>query len=689
MNIIERIFRSVSSFRNKQRLVIMLACSIVLIVTLLCFLAYSIFSFRRDSCARLGAVADIIAADVGAALSFGDHKAITRSLESLRADPSIKQVFILDEQGETCSYYHQSIESPRDELQQILSRINNESRIFPSDMSPEVKRPIIWETTNLGTIIIEQDERIIRDKIIATIGIGALILLVALMFSYMLANHFQLIITTPVTAMVAAMQEVSRTKDYSRRVAASGATDEMDHLADGFNEMLAEIERRDADLLERQEQLYNLANYDALTGLPNRILFNDRLEQALRRAARAGERLAVLFIDLDEFKMINDTHGHRIGDQLLIEASARLADTTRADDTLARLGGDEFTILAQDIKTSDNALLVANKHVENLFHHYDIDGKRLFVSGSIGVAIYPEHGVSVDNLLKHADSAMYLAKEQGKNRVELFSDTLQARITEKYGLSADLHRALERGELELYYQPRKCLTRNSWNSAEVLLRWNHPELGLLLPGKFIPLAEQTGLILSIGEWVIKEACQQLHAWHCQGFHLPSISINVSTLQFQRQDLIGIVRGALASNKLRSQTLELEIVESNLLENSGSVITILKELRALGVRISIDDFGTGFSSLSYLRTLPVDILKIDRSFLVHAHESLEDEQFLAAIVAMSLSLGFEVVVEGVECTEQDLLLKKLNCHEAQGFFYDYPMTANELMQKFRTTQIWRD
>ena len=581
--------------------------------------------------------------------------------------------------------YHQEMDAVPDDLQQRLRALRSKTGQHVFDLSPEVERPVIREGIHFGTILIEQDEHIIIKKITDTIGISAIILLFALGLSYLLADRFQRVITKPLTGMATTMQEVSHTKDFSKRVPASG-TDEIVQLAERFNEMLSEIEQRDVALLERQDQLHHLANFDSLTGLANRGLFNDRLEQALHRAARTGERLAVLFIDLDDFKMINDTHGHRTGDQLLLETAARLVAGSRACDTLARLGGDEFTVVLHDVKTTENALLVARKHIENLFHHYQIDDKRMFVSASIGVALFPEHGSTAEILVKNADSAMYLAKEKGKNNVELFTDSLHSRLSERLGLSNDLHRALEHGEFELYYQPRINLARNSWASAEALIRWNHPKLGMISPDKFIPLAEQTGLILPIGEWVLREACRQLHQWHGQGFHLPRISVNVSPLQLQRQDMLGIVKDAITSNNLCAQALELEIVESALVEDSGRSIIILKELQNIGVKISIDDFGTGYSSLSYLRKLPIDILKIDRSFLINVHESEEDERIIAAILAMALSLGLEVVTEGVECVEQVQILKNHNCQEAQGYYFARPMPADELLQRFMTTQI---
>jgi diguanylate cyclase (GGDEF)-like protein len=685
MNIIKHMLRPITSFSDKQRMLILQACSIVLITSMFCFLAYSFYSINEESRARLSALVDVIGADMTAHMTLSDSRAVTESLAVIKADSSIKQVFVLNRQDQVIAYYHQNTGVPPNELRQGLKSLRSEIREQLFELSPGVESTVIRDGVRLGTVLIEQSEHIIINKISDATVISAIILLFALGLSYFLAGRFQRIVTEPVTAMAAVMREVSYTKDYSKRVP-SFNTDEINQLAKSFNEMLSEIERRDEDLLDRQDQLHHMANFDSLTGLPNRALFNDRLEQALRRAARTGEKLAVLFIDLDDFKIINDTHGHRTGDQLLLEATARLAAVTRAGDTLARLGGDEFTIILQDIKTAETALSVARKHMENLFRHYLVDNRQLFVSASIGVAIYPEHGTTVETLVRNADAAMYLAKEKGKNSVELFSDSINSKLSEKLILSNDLHQAVERGEFELYYQPRINLTRNSWASAEALLRWNHPKLGRVPPDKFIPLAEKNGTILPIGEWVLREACRQLQHWHCQGFHLPRISVNVSPLQLQRQDLIGILKDALSANNLSAQALELEIVESALVEDSGHSVRLLKELQSIGVKISIDDFGTGYSSLSYLRTLPIDILKIDRSFMINAHESEEDRRIIAAICAMALSLELEVVTEGVECVEQEQILIDHCCHEAQGYYYDRPMSADELSRRFNTSQI---
>ena len=377
MNVIERKFRSVSSFRSKQRLIIMLSCSIVLLATMVSFLVYSYFSFYQDSRERLGTLSEIIGADIGAALAFADDQGVNKSLAAFKADSSINQIVVLNSQDQVSAFYHQKMDKMPGDLQQHLKELRSKARKYFFVLNPVLEKPICRDGIRLGSVIIEQGEHVITRKLAATTGISVMILLFSLLFSYLLAERFQRLITEPVTAMSTTMQEVSCTKDYSKRVVSSDI-DEMGCLATHFNEMLAEIERRDITLIERQDELYKLANFDSLTGLPNRALYRDRLEQAVRRATRTGEQLAVLFIDLDNYKMINEPHGHQIGDRFLQETAVRLASGTRADDTLARLGGDEFSVFMQDVKSTENALMIARKHVKNLFPHYHIEDKNLF-----------------------------------------------------------------------------------------------------------------------------------------------------------------------------------------------------------------------------------------------------------------------------------------------------------------------
>ena len=325
--------------------------------------------------------------------------------------------------------------------------------------------------------------------------------------------------------------------------------------------------------------------------------------------------------------------------------------------------------------------MVARKHVDHLSRPFLIDGNRLFVSASIGVAVFPEHGQTAEILVKSADTAMYQAKKLGKNQTGLFNGTLHAEVAERLSLGNDLHRALENGEFVLHYQPKFDLERGACTGVEALLRWNHPELGLVPPEKFIPLAEQTGLILPLGEWVIREACRQYGLWRAEGIQVPHVAVNVSPLQLQRQDLVMILKDAAAAGRVRPQALELEVVESALMENLDLSVQVLTELRQLGARISIDDFGTGYSSLSLLRALPVDLVKIDRSFIAGVHESEKDRQILIAILALAGSLGLEGVAEGIECAQQEQVLREIGCRGVQGFHYARPMPPEQLASWF--------
>jgi len=665
------------SFRSR----IMLVCTIVLVMAIFCFIIFSWFFSNVESRARLTATGDIIAADVGAALAFGDHRSISKSLTALKADRSIKQIFILDDQDHVFAYYHQEGLKPAPvTLQLQLNSLKADIRKGLLTWSIKVERPIIRDGVRLGTVFLEQNERIPINKTIFTATIGMIFLVLLLGISFLLADRFQRETTGQISRLTETMLVVSKTKDFSIRVSAR-YNKEINELSECFNNMLSEIDQRDKTLLERQEQLNWLANYDALTGLPNRSLFMDRLDQALLHAARSGEQIAVLFIDLDDFKMINDTHGHRIGDLLLQMVSRRLADITRADDTLARLGGDEFTVFLHNLKSEKNALLVGHKQLENLLKPYDIEGNSMFISASIGVAIFPDHGSTSEILLKNADSAMYLAKEMGKNHIELFSNKLHQIASERLSLNNDLRKAMQQGELELYYQPRINLHDKSWTGAEALLRWKHPVLGMIPPDKFIPLAEETGLILPIGEWVIGEACRQLKEWHSTGVNIPKLSVNVSAIQLQRQNIVTLIHDTLILNSLFPANLEVEITESALMRDMEGSISILLELQRIGVKISLDDFGTGYSSLSNLRNLPIDILKIDRSFVLAIHESSEDSELLAAIISIAATLGIEVTAEGVECVEQERILEEYGCYEVQGYYYARPMPASDLEKLF--------
>lgn len=419
MTWLRRLFRHTNTFHGQQRLVIMLACSIVLFASLGSTMIYDTISFNRDSRTRLGALADIIAADISTALVFGDTGAINKTLQSLEADPDITQLFILNVRSEVSGWYIRgSRQLTPSDIEQRMKQLRSESSQSFFKFSHEVSRPIIHDGEQLGSIIVEPNSKVFTRRLLVSGSIGTLILLLSVLGSYLLAGRFGQIVNEPVQLLVTIMEEVTKTKNYRMR-AEVNCVAELAMLSDGFNKMLGEIAQRDETLLERQEYLHKMANYDSLTGLANRSLFNDRMATALRCAERTGERLAVLFIDLDDFKAINDNNGHRIGDLLLIEVSRRLERETRAGDTVARLGGDEFMIFLQAVKSADDAMTVASKHLNNLQAAYLLEDKHLFVSASIGIALFPDHGATAEALVISADAAMYHAKEKGKNHLTI------------------------------------------------------------------------------------------------------------------------------------------------------------------------------------------------------------------------------------------------------------------------------
>ncbi|MFN4291730.1 MAG: EAL domain-containing protein [Permianibacter sp.] len=431
----------------------------------------------------------------------------------------------------------------------------------------------------------------------------------------------------------------------------------------------------------QQAKLDHLAHHDTLTGLPNRMLLLARLEHSLQRAEREQRKRALLFIDLDRFKTINDTLGHGIGDQLLIAAAQRMAQLVRAEDTLARLGGDEFVVLLEDAEHENQIQTIANRLLEALAAPFEIDGMQLIVTCSIGISRYPDDGNNDQELLQHADTAMYRAKAAGRNNSQFYLPALTAAVRERMQLEQALRVALAQQQFVLEYQPQVDLLSGELLGVEALLRWQHPVHGLISPARFIPIAEETGLIEPIGRWVLETACRQLLAWQAEGFTLARMSVNVAVQQLERGNLPSVVREILQQLALAPERLELELTESTLMQAEHAQ-QWLNALRALGVRLAIDDFGTGFSSLGYLRRLPIHQLKIDRSFVADVPGDHHDEAIVRAVIALAASLGLDVIAEGVEDESQAGFLLKHGCRAAQGYLFAKPMTADRLQAQFR-------
>ena len=440
------------------------------------------------------------------------------------------------------------------------------------------------------------------------------------------------------------------------------------------------------DKKRAEQELRYLANYDTLTGLPNRTLLSERLARAVVRARRIESRVAVLFLDLDRFKDINDSMGHAAGDRILKAAAARLLSTVRETDTVARLGGDEFTVVLEEIDSVAEAERVAKKIITAFHAPLDLnDQNDVSISPSIGVSIYPDHGLVPTDLLKFADTAMYQAKDRGRNTYQVYTEAMDAEARKRATMAAALRKALERGEFHLVFQPRLSLLEGRITGVEALLRWYSAELGEIPPATFIPLAEETGLILSIGEWVLRESCYTLQRWRRQGMNNTCMAVNVSVLQLLRSDLPGQIRSILDETGVPANRIELEVTESMVMANAEQTISVLRELKRTGVSLAIDDFGTGYSSLVYLKRLPIDTLKIDKEFIGDLTTDPDDEAITATIITMAHSLGLNVVAEGVELPEQLYYLREQGCDEIQGYWLSLPMEQHRCLAFLRDYQ----
>ena len=494
------------------------------------------------------------------------------------------------------------------------------------------------------------------------------------------------------------IRKIGEGKDLSVRLKRQNIDDELTDVSNEINGMLGALERSQLflsksesalkksieklqdEVLEHQktqEQIKYIAYHDTLTGLPNRNLLNELLVHSITLAERNNKCMAVLFLDIDGFKMINDSKGHGMGDQILQEVAERLLKTLRKSDVIARHGGDEFIVIIEELDNCSGVELIANKIVNCFQEPFHLENQDYFLTTSVGVAVYPADGQTPDMLIKNADIAMYKAKENGKNQYLFCTPVMKDVANETMELSTNLYRAIEKNELELYYQPQLSCHNNQIMGIEALIRWRHPVMGLISPAKFIPIAEKTGLILPIGEWVLRTACQQNKKWQEQGLPKIRMGVNLSLRQFHNNDLLNLVEAVLKETKLAPQYLELEITETIAMKEKSYIINTLNAFRQIGVSIAIDDFGTEYSSLSYLKHLPMDRLKVAMQFIRGIGIDHKDEALAKGIIVLAKSIGMNVIAEGVETKEQLEFLKNHNCDEIQGYYFFKPLAEAEM------------
>ena len=686
-----------TTFRNsplKTKLVVMMLVTntTLLVAAAFIFIVNEAIAYRQTMREELTSLADIIGRNAASALLFGDQSSATETIESVSTNKAILSVCLVNRNHQLFTHFQKKggarvfwgpvsakTSTPADQIPQLLVDAQSDRHNYWDwDLRMNIARSITVDGKTIGTVLIEADMTQLISKLRGFAALVTLILLVFLAMAYLMARKIQTVISLPIVYLAETMQTVSLNKDFTVQVTKT-TNDEIGSLFDSFNAMLTEIKDRDELLCERQERLRQLAHFDNLTLLPNRILFHDRLEQALLQAERQQHQMAIMFIDLDGFKDINDTYGHRVGDLVLVQVAARLKSVVRAYDTVARMGGDEFTVFLQNIQSPENAGLIAGKIVTELALPYSGQGRELFSSASVGIAMYPADGQTSDELLRRADVAMYHAKDHSKNTLKFYFEALDLRLSTQLELQSNLRNALDRHEFELHYQPVVAIDSGRVVGVEALIRWRHPEQGLIMPDVFIPTAEKTELIHGLGKMVLHEACRRIKSLQDQGFPLLRIAVNVSPCQFRRHDFHTIVLEVLQETGLNPNCLELEVTEGAVMHDVEASILTMSLLKAKGVRISIDDFGVGYSSLNYLRRFPIDTLKIDRSFIINMATCNEDLAIVATIIAMAHSLKLEVIAEGVETQEQVGLLAHLGCQVMQGYLLGKPRPAASLSE----------
>ncbi len=662
------------SIKNKLILVFAFTMLISLLLAGSIFFIQDVYSTKKSIIERISIQSKIISSNTAVAVYFNDVEALKELLESLQADKEIVTAEIIKNNSIIAHYTRPSQESMG--FKWVLQLVMEPTK--------EVFQPIIYRGQTIAQLKTVTDFPTLHNHVFNHFLVSSIVLFSSFLIGFGIASSLQKIFLNPIQHLLKATKKIAKDKKYDIRVTKI-SNDELGVLADHFNLMLEQIHKRDknleAEVAKRTEDLVTLnntlnfrANHDILTHLANRELFNDHLNQTIAQAERSKTKFAVIFIDLDQFKLINDTMGHDFGDRILCHVATKLSACVRKEDTLARMGGDEFTVLLPIIKDAANATSFAQKILESFTFPIVEQQAEFHIKPSIGISLYPEDGRQADILQKNADTAMYAAKTEGGNCYRFFSSQMSEKVHKRLTLEGELHNAIKNNELLLHYQPQ-LLQDGSFAAFEALIRWHHPQKGMIAPYEFIPVAEETGQINHIGDWVIEEVCRQLSEWRALGYELAPVHINISPAQI-KPGLAEHIHQTVASYQLSPDLIGCEITENAFAKNLDKLKSFLQQLHTHGFPLAVDDFGTGYSSLSYLKAFPITCLKIDRSFIMDISASKEDASLVKGIINLAHSLKLSVVAEGVESHQHLDFLTAHGCQMIQGYYYSRPLPANK-------------
>jgi len=661
----------------------MVVSGTVLLVASAAFMVHDVLRARAGFEAELRAHASLVAVNATAPLATGDRRSADETARAAGLSDHVLRVRLHDASN------------------QVFAEFNRDVEQFQESQLPyylHAEAPIVLDGKIIGRVSVVSDKGAVIERIKRYTWIALPTILAALLLAFAMSSNLQRRISSPILKVGSVARRVADGHDYSLRADAVGA-DEISELTRDFNAMLGHIEDRDvelegqvqkrtSELVKLNEQLKHQAYHDALTKLPNRALFDDRLTLAIAQAERAETAVAVLFLDLDRFKTVNDTLGHEVGDELLRAVADRIESSVRKQDTVSRLGGDEFTIILTGLQSSEYAGKVAQTIIENVRQPLEIQGYDLQISTSIGISLYPDDGTSVTALKRNADAAMYAAKESGRATYQFFSLELNELMRTRLQMQTDLDRAITEDRLLVHYQPQVDVSDNRLVAIEALARWPHPERGILKPAEFISFAEDNGLIARIDMWVLRSACEFFSRRCGDADGDLRLAVNISVDSLRRRNLIEDVEGVLNDTGMRAEQLELEVSESALIRNDVDIAGVMRGLKDIGVMIAVDDFGTGYSVLKYLKHYVFDSIKIDQEFVRHMQNDLHDSAIVNAIVAIATSLNLKVVAEGVETAKEAQNLKAIGCTKMQGFLFSGPLPEAPILDVVRRGYLFQ-